>query len=502
MQGNRRSRRRFLERLAALSVVGATNALRARRPLAAESGAVPAASIPGVSGRVIRRSDDNYELWRQSMVWHLSKPDRRPDLIIQPRAVQEVSAAVRYAARQGHRVALRSGGHNATGASLREGGVLLDLSGLHAIEIDPARRIASVGPGARGVQLMSAAREHGLAFPVPHCPSVGLGGFVMGGGIGLNYGHRGGFATFSIDAAEMVTAEGETVRADAEHNADLYWAVRGAGPGLFAAVTRLDLRLYPAPRAIHVSSYIHSLEGVATVTGALEALMPVKDGRLEILALLLHDPQAPADAPPERSKICFVSAFAFADSATEAGAMLAPLARSPLAREALARVENQVFSFEKIYENFFSQNDPAGKMARYAVDNVMTDAPGEVLQALAGHFRRARSRDHHVLAAYGMNVRAHADACLSGIADHYVGCFAIWDREDEDALHFDWLDGTLPLMDPFARGHYINEVEARRHPQRLRLSFSPAAWQRLQALRRKYDPAGVFHTYLGHDDSR
>lgn len=102
--------------------------------------------------------------------------------------------------------------------------------------------------------MVTAAREKGLSFPVPHCPSVGLSGFTMGGGIGWNYPQRGGVATFSIVGADIVTAEGKLVTASAEQNPDLFWAVRGVGPGFFGVVTRLtynctryQIRSWPAP---------------------------------------------------------------------------------------------------------------------------------------------------------------------------------------------------------------------------------------------------------------
>lgn len=435
------------------------------------------------------------------MVWHTSKPARYPDVIIQARSDQDVSASVRFAAQNNLKVATRSGGHSATGASLRDGGVLIDLSAMTGVQVDVPRQIASIQPGVRSLQLITETGAKGLSFPGPHCPSVGLGGFLMGGGIGWNYAHRGGVATFSIDAAEVITADGNRIVASRDQNPDLLWAVRGAGPGFFGVVTRFHLKLYPAPKAILASSYIHALEDLATVTNALDELNRIKDSRVEILALLMHSPDAPPEAPPEQSKICFVSAFAFGDSADEAGSLLAPFAQSALAKRSVAKAENQEFTFEALYYKFFGTDAVGGHLGRYAVDNVMTDEPGKVLHALADHFRHTPSRINHVLTAWGMNLRARDDACFSSIADHYVGCFAIWDEEKDDDRNFQWLDRTLPLMDPFAKGHYVNEVEARRHPERIRHCFSDANWKRLQELRRTYDPDGVFHAYLGHPRS-
>lgn len=349
---------------------------------------------------------------------------------------------------------------------------------------------------------MAAARARGLSFPVPHCPSVGLSGFTMGGGIGWNYPQCGGMATFSILAAEIVLADGRKVSASPTENSDLYWAVRGSGPGFFGVVTRLFLQLYPLAKSILASSYIFPLADLETVTTTLHAIRARHDvSRVEFIVLLMDHPEAPADAPAEHSKICFFSAFAFESEEAAARAALQPFADSTLAERCLVKMEYQPFAYEGLYGRFFGQGDPTGKMARYAVDNVLTNDGSKALHALADHLRDAPGRDCHVLASFNMHVLPRSDACFSWEADCFVGCYAIWDDAKDDPVFFDWLAKSLPLMDPFATGHYINEVEGRGqagHPERFRGCFSAANWDRLQELRAKWDPTGVFHHYLGH----
>lgn len=497
MDNRQPSRRMALKQLVSLGALGALGQLRAPDLLAANPAAPPAGPIPGVGGRIVRRQDASYEAFRQSLVWHRSKPTRYPDLIVQARSEDEAASVIRYAGQNRLKIAVRSGGHNPTGASLRDGGICLDLSGLTGIEVDRERQIASVQTGARAVQLVARLAEHDLTFPTAHCATVGMGGFLLGGGIGWNHGYRGGMATLNIAAADLVLASGERVKATPEQNADLLWAVRGGGPGLFAAVTRFHLQAYPLPKAIRVSSYILPLEKLETMTSTLDRLARTADPKLEILALLMHNPEAPPDAPPEQSKICFLTAFAFGYSAEESRAMLAPLAQSPIAREALVREEEQPFTLMELFPKFFSTSTPGGYMGRYAAESAITDEPGRILHALADHFRTARSPVCHVIASYGLNLRAREDACYSSIARHYVGCFAIWDDEKEDETYYRWLEKATTFMDPWAKGHYVNEVEGQRHPERIRLCYSEASWNRLGELRRRYDPQGVFHSYLG-----
>ncbi len=494
MELSRSTRRDILKRWASATVIGALGSLYSGSLLAA--GGTPAGG-PRVGGRVVHRGDPDYEQWRQAMVFHRSKPNRYPDMIVQARSVADVQAAVRYAADHGLKIAGRSGGHNATGAAVRDGGICLDLSGLHEVQIDPQRRLALTQPGVKSLQFTAQAGAAGFSFPVPHCPTVGIGGFVIGGGIGLNYPSRGGFSALSIEAADIVTADGELRFVSRDDNPALYWAVRGAGPGFFGIVTRYHLRVYPTPRAVLTSTYILPLDEVETMTRELARLDAQRDPRLEILAAFMHSPVAPPDAPAAEAKVCFITAFAFGDSVAESRAMLQPFARSALPRASISKAEFEATGFAGLYQ-FFTPDKPGGAHGRYAVDNVLTDDPGRIFLELAAHFRETPSPINHVLAAYGMNLEPRDDACLSFSARHYVGTFIIWQDPADDERNFRWLDEAIPVMNRYKLGRYINEVEARRYPEHIRESFSEENWRRLNELRRKYDPDGVFHDYLGY----
>ena len=488
------SRRKILKQFASMSVLGAVSSLRTPYVYAAENKS--ANGIRNFQGNFVRKQDNNYESMRQSMHWHHSKPKRYPDLIVQANDERDVIAAVQHAVSNGLKISVHSSGHNAMGSSLRNGGMLLDVGNMANLEIDESKRLASIQPGVRSIQLMAAAREKGLSFPTPHCPTVCLSGFTMGGGQGWNWGSSEGMACFSIAAADIVCADGKLRHASPEQNPDLYWAVRGGGPGFFGVVTRLWLKLYPLPKAIHASNYIIPLDSIDETAAIADKLVAMKDERVEFIHLLAHNPVAPADTAPEDAKISFITAFAFGDSAEESIDLLAPISASKLGELSLHKEENQSFSYEGLFNKYFSLQAPAGMMARYKVDNVMTDEPAKVLHDLADHFRKAPSAHAHVLTAMGLNLKQHDDACFSSIASTYVGCYAIWDEEKDDEVNYDWLGKCIPLMEPYNKGHYVNEVEPRFNANRLRECFSREAWARLEQLRAKYDPNSVFHHYL------
>ncbi|MGW4800800.1 FAD-binding oxidoreductase, partial [Nonomuraea sp. NPDC004297] len=218
-----------------------------------------------LQGPLVRRGEAGYEALRAAMVWNGLKPERFPDVIVQAASERDVRTAVRFARSAGLRVAVRSGGHNWVGSSVRDGGLLIDLSRLDACAVDTASATASAQPAVRGRELAAALAGHGLAFPFGHCGSVAIGGYLLSGGLGWNPGVWGP-ACLSVAEIEAVTASGEVVRCGEDENADLFWAARGAGPGFFAIVTRFRLRLSRLPVAITTSAYAFPLPDVADVT--------------------------------------------------------------------------------------------------------------------------------------------------------------------------------------------------------------------------------------------
>ncbi len=487
------SRRNFLKKITSLGVMGTVGYLHSPLSLASSESADKTLSDL-VKGKVITQDDENYEVWRQSMVWHVSKPDRKPQILIQAQSEQDVIEAINYARINKLKVSMRSSGHNSAGAALRDGGLLLDLSLLRDVNIDKQNQVASTQPGLWNTQLMSAANKQGLAFPAAHCPTVAMGGYLLGGGMGWNHAHWGGVACHSIRSMDIVTANGIKVQASPAMNEDLYWAARGAGPGFFGAVTKYQLDLYQAPKSIMGSMYIHPLDNLRVVTDALEKLLEEKDERVEILLLFMHNHQAPADTPPEQAKICFVGINAFADSEQEAKRMLKPFVESELASKSVFKVENNPTTFHKLYH---PENVDTGR-GRYAVDSDWTNDFSGALHALADHFKTSPSDRSHLLASLAIKPELRADASFSRIANHYIASYLVWNEAEKDEANHAWLRTTNELLKPFSEGHYVNEIAGDRYPERYEASFSRSNWERLKVVRKKYDPENVFHSYLGH----
>ena len=213
-----------------------------------------------IAGRIIdRRHQDYEEVWKQT--WNQLRPERYPDLIIQAANDRDVVEAVKFARENRLKVAVRGGGHAWCATPLRKGGMLIDLSRLVEVKIDPGARTAAIQPFISNQDLMRQLEAHQLAFPIGHCPQVKASGYLLSGGIAWN-ASLWGPATLSVTAVEMVTAEGRLITADAHHNHELFWAARGAGAGMFAVATRFHLKLYSRPPAIHSSTYYYPLSNL------------------------------------------------------------------------------------------------------------------------------------------------------------------------------------------------------------------------------------------------
>lgn len=452
-------------------------------------------SLASLDGSVTWRGDRDYEPTRRSMLWNAWKPTRSPELIVRAASEQDVVAAVTFASSRRLNVAVRASGHSWCGSPLREGGLLLDLSQLRELSIDPAARTATLQPGITSRELASALAEHELAFPVGHCGHVGLSGYLLCGGLGWNSGVWGP-ACVSMTGVEAVMADGRLTRADEGRNADLLWAARGAGPGLFAAVTRFHLKLYALPKAITASTYIYRLEDAEDVSRwAVEARATLPPA-VELTLLLAPAPPEVVSHPGER--VVLLTGTAFVDSREDATQALALLEGCPAGGRCLSREVNRAIPFEALYEG----EDAAWPEGhRYAADNLWLKADiGEVLAGLRAQITRAPSTKSLVLVALPPAPPEDTelpDSAFSKLGQVLVGCYSVWEDESDDEANIGWLRAVMKTLAPFAVGHYVAETDLLADPSRAARSFSPAAWARLASLAQRLDPHGLFHSYLG-----
>jgi hypothetical protein len=488
------TRRHFLSRMLALGGVVTASLLHGPIALGKELGT----HLSQIMGRIVLRDDVDYPQWWSSMSWYLFMPGRYPDLIVRAKSEGDILSALAHARDKKLKVTVRSGGHNPAKAVLRDGGMLLDLSRFRGVEIDKAAQTAWVEPGIHGEKLVALLAEQGLDFPAAHTGIVPIGGYVMGGGLGWNMPERD-IACRSILAAEVITADGRKVTASADENSDLWWAIRGCGPGFFGVVTRYKLQVFPLYRSMTKSKYLFAIDKLPLICQKLENVSAAKKNQLEILAVVgrFYPPDKP---PAERDLVCAVSVFAFANSEEEASALMSPWTDTGLPAQSLLKREMREMDYEEL---FSGQETDFSSPNRTAVENIWTDDVSTGLQTLAKKMLEdpPASPRSFALSGWGFsNTREDATSCVSTPAEHYLSWYLMAEEEAHVPLNRTWMDEAVAALRPVTRGHYINEIYLLHYLQHVEECFSKESWKRLAQLRKQHDPDGLFHTWLGHGE--
>lgn len=435
-------------------------------------------------GALYERGGHGYEEARKAAVWNGRKPDRFPDLILVAANEQDVVKGVQLAKREGLKIGIRSGGHSVIATGVRDGGILIDLSLLRNVEVDVAGKTAWVGPGVRGDQLGPRITAVGLSFPFGGCPTVGLGGYLLTGGYGLN-GKTFGSGASNIKAIDVVTADGELIRADESTNSDYLWAARGGGYGFFGVVVRFQLQLYEAPRHLSRATYIFSIDDFDEFGTWFIGSMPKFDSRLMTLVFGEKHPDL-------RQNVARITALGFADTEEETHKIFRPLEEAPITRRALSHTLPTPTTLQEIYAGV-DLLYPVG--CRYFADTCWIRDSGkpEFIAALKSAFASIPNRYSHVM----MNPwipEERDNAALSGTTTLPFHMYGVGESPDEDRLVQEWINVHMERVVPFSNGvGKVNESDLIIRDQHV---LAPENAAKLERLRSKHDPNGRFHSFL------
>src|SRR5579875_2469754 len=439
--------------------------------------------------KLLARDDERYETARRDAVWNGLLPQRYPAAIVLAESEADVVGAVRYAREHDLRVKARSGGHSWTASSVREGSLLVDLSRMDEVAFDPQTQIATVQPGARGRDLNGMLAEHDLFFPSGHCPTVGLGGFLLQGGWGW-LGRVIGPACLHVVAVDVVTAEGEVIHATDEENADWLWAARGAGAGYFGIVTRFYLRCHPRPKAIWETHHVYPMELRDEVLGWAREAEPRMPPELEFV-IMATAPRGPNGEVIDAPAALVVMVSVMTDSDEAAQAALAHLDSCPVVDRREVALPAQARAFVELYDGPDSV-EPEGY--RWSADGMWTNAEGsELLAEIAELYDSIPPAPSHVF-WYPWRDQDFGDrAAISVLGKLYLAACAGWTDPAQDAEMIAWPTEQFRRLEHLSVGIQLADENLANRPARY-LSEANAA--RLEELRARFDPDGRFLSYL------
>ncbi|MGW1052839.1 FAD-binding oxidoreductase [Streptomyces sp. NPDC002521] len=435
------------------------------------------------TGAFWRSGDTGFADATTSRIFNHRRPSRRPAAVLRAAHAADVAAGVKLAAAEGWQVAVRSGGHSWPAWSLRDDTLLIDLALFTRMSYDPASGIVAVGPAVRGgFDLDPHLAGYDRFFTVGHSPTVGLGGFLLQGGIGWNC--RGwGWAAESIESMDVVTAAGELVRCSETENADLFWAARGSGPGFFGVVTEFRLRTRPRFRELTHSTYVYSAELASEVLNWYLTARHELPPSVELAAVGCTPPGIGSPA-------LVIDAVSFDGGP----ASLAALGTCPVADKALATKVAQPVELASLRAEQLRANPD---YHRYFADNAfLAGGASALVPALVPAFTDLpTSKTFTVLGDFTPLVsRRPPDMALSVQTDLYFAAYVIGETPGQDARCRSWLDGTMNRVAPHSAGCYLGDSDLTVRPDRI---MSDAAWSKFQQIRTARDPEGRFPGYLG-----
>jgi FAD/FMN-containing dehydrogenase len=440
-------------------------------------------SIPELNGEVIAPDDPSYDEARHVFFKGF---DRRPAAIARVAGADDVSRVVSVARDRGLELAVRSGGHSRAGYGTSEGGIVIDLSGMKAVDIDADGKTAWVETGITASEYTNATSEHGLVTGLGDSGTVGIGGITLAGGIGFLV-RKNGLTMDDLLAAEVVTADGEIVQASAENEPDLFWAIRG-GEGNFGVATRFQLRLHEISEIVGGMLILPATPEV--ITGFIEAAASAPE-ELSTIANVMIAPPMPFVPEEAHGKPIVMSQMAYVGPPDQAEAAIAPL--RALA-EPLADMVRPM-RYPELYEG----PEPEAQLAsgaNFFGDSLEPGGAEAILEQLPQSTAMMKAVQLRVLG--GALARVPADATAFPHRGHrlFVNVAAMYVDPGEKETHDAWVTGLAGRLSDGGSGGYAgffgDEDEAT-----VRAAYPGPTWNRLREIKRRYDPDNLFH--LNHN---
>ena len=440
-------------------------------------------SIPqlraAVRGQVIAPDDAGYDDARTVFLGGL---DRRPAVIVRAADADDVSQVIALARTTGLELAVRSGGHSGAGHGVSEGGIVLDLGDMKAIEIDLDGRTVWAQAGLTAAELSNALGPHGLAIGFGDTGSVGIGGITLGGGVGYLV-RKHGLTVDSLLAADVVTADGQLLRVDASSHPDLFWAIRGGG-GNFGVAIRFQFQVQEVGQFV---GGMLMLPATPAVVAAFIAEAEVAPDELSTIANVMPCPPMPFVPEEHHGKLVVMALLAYAGPAEVGERVIAPF--RALATPLVDMVRPMPYS--EIYPPDDDSYHPLAITRTMFVDRVDGVVAATIVEHLEASDAAMRVAQLRVLGGAMARVPASATAFAHRGSRIMVNVATFYEGPDDRDRRAGWVDDFVAALQQGDQGAYVNFL-GDDGADRIRAAYPGATWDRLTAIKARYDPDNLF----------
>lgn len=411
--------------------------------------------------------------------------DRHPALIVQAADAQDVARVISLARESGLPLAIRSGGHSVAGFSVIDDGIVLDMRGMKALDIDPEQRTAWAETGLTTGEYTEAAAKHGLATGFGDTGSVGIGGITLGGGVGY-FVRKTGLTIDDLLAAEIVTADGEIRYVDADNHPDLFWAIRGGG-GNFGVVTRFKFRLHPVDKIYGGMLMLPVTEDILTSFVAEAEAAPEE---LSALINVMVAPPMPMIPEEHQGKLMLFALMAYIGDPEAGETAMAPFRAlaEPMADMLKPMTYPEMFMEEGGDEEYHPKAVSRTMFINH-FDRSTAETFLEQIQQSDAPMRVAHVR---VLGGAMARVPADATAFAHRQSKMMVNIAAFYDTPEERESRDRWAADFAAKLHQGDDGQYVNFIGPEGDASSARNAYPGDTWDRLRAVKAKYDPTNLF----------
>jgi FAD/FMN-containing dehydrogenase len=432
-------------------------------------------------GRVITPREAAYDEVRTVALGNF---DRRPAAVIRVANVADVAAVINFARATDLELAVRSGGHSVGGHSGTDGGLVIDLRDFNSIDIDHDAGTVWTGTGLTAGEVTAEVEKHGLIVGFGDSGTVGIGGLTLGGGIGYMV-RKHGLTIDSLLAAELVTAAGDIVIADADNHPDLFWALRGGG-GNFGVVTRLKFKLNPLPSFVGGPLV---LPATAENIARFAALADAAPEALSTIAMVMPIPPVPFVPAAFHGTLALIGMMAFSGTPDAAAQALAPFRAiaTPIADLVGPAPYSAMYAMDPPPEM-----RPAVSCRSRFVDQVSVETAAKMLAALEACPSPMKMGQIRVLGGAYSRVATDATAFAHRQSKVMVAFLAMYEGGADVIAHFDrWATDAIGAMREPNAVAYVNFLGIE-GGEGLRAAYPGSTWDRLRQVKAKYDPENLF----------